>query len=86
MRRSVAEAPVAPTGDNGARGSLTVQAADQAFDGQFFYRIGVSPWSTDGRVAGVQNDLPSLRNARWGYGAAGLGRPAPATRTWCRGR
>jgi hypothetical protein len=53
----------------GARGSLTVQAADQAFDGQFFYRIGVSPWSTDARVAGVQNDLPSLRNARWGYGA-----------------
>jgi hypothetical protein len=64
-----AEEPVAPAGDNGARGSLTVQPADQAFDGQFFYRIGVSPWSTDGRVAGVQNDLPSLRNARWGYGA-----------------
>lgn len=54
---------------SGARGSLTVQAADQAFDGQFFYRIGVSPWSTDHRVAGVQHDLPSLRNARWGYGA-----------------
>jgi hypothetical protein len=53
----------------GARGSLTVQGADQAFDGQFFYRLGVAPWSTDARVAGVQHDLPSLRNARWGYGA-----------------
>jgi hypothetical protein len=57
------------SGRSGARGSLTVQEADQAFDGQFFYRLGVSPWSTDARVAGVQNDLPSLRNARWGYGA-----------------
>ncbi len=61
--------PVDGLGHSGARGSLTVQGADQAFDGQFFYRLGVSPWSTDGRVAGVQNDLPSLRNARWGYGA-----------------
>lgn len=52
-----------------ARGSLTVQEADEAFDGQFFYRLGVSPWSTDDTVAGVTNDLPSLRNARWGYGA-----------------
>ncbi|MGI8756199.1 MAG: hypothetical protein ACR2MB_10135 [Acidimicrobiales bacterium] len=56
-------------GATGAPGSLTVQAADQAFDGQFFYRLGVAPWSTGGRVAGVQFDLPSLRNARWGYGA-----------------
>ncbi|MCU1370717.1 MAG: hypothetical protein JWO77_1911 [Ilumatobacteraceae bacterium] len=54
---------------SGARGSLTVQPADQAFDGQFFYRIGVSPWSAHDRVGGVQNDLPALRNARWGYGA-----------------
>lgn len=53
----------------GARGSLTVQPADEAFDGQFFYRLGVAPWSADDRVAGVQFDLPSLRNARWGYGA-----------------
>lgn len=51
------------------RGSLTVQDADDAFDGQFFYRLGVSPWSTDHLVAGVEHDLPSLRNARWGYGA-----------------
>jgi hypothetical protein len=53
----------------GAPGSLTVQRADDAFDGQFFYRLGVSPWSRDQRVAGVQYDLPALRNARWGYGA-----------------
>lgn len=63
------EGVIGGPGTEGARGSLTVQPADQAFDGQFFYRIGVSPWSTDERVAGVQNDLPSLRNARWGYGA-----------------
>lgn len=60
---------VAP-GRTGAPGSLTVQDADEAFDGQFFYRLGVSPTSRDERVAGVQNDLPALRNARWGYGAA----------------
>lgn len=52
-----------------ARDSLTVQDADQAFDGQFFYRLGVAPWSTDETVDGVTFDLPSLRNARWGYGA-----------------
>ncbi|WP_421121028.1 hypothetical protein ACE2AJ_07055 [Aquihabitans daechungensis] len=57
------------TSAEAARGSLTVQEADQAFDGQFFYRLGVSPWSTEDEVAGVRNDLPSLRNARWGYGA-----------------
>lgn len=49
--------------------SLTVQDPDDGFDGQFFYRLGVSPWTTDEVVAGVTNDLPSLRNARWGYGA-----------------
>lgn len=52
-----------------ARDSLTVQPADEAFDGQFFYRLGVSPWTTEQPVAGVTDDLPSLRNARWGYGA-----------------
>ena len=57
------------TQTDGARGSLTVQPADKAFDGQFFYRLGVRPWSTDRTVDGVTFDLPSLRNARWGYGA-----------------
>ena len=52
-----------------ARGSLTVQAADEAFDGQFFYRLGIDPWSTEETVDGVTFDLPALRNARWGYGA-----------------
>lgn len=54
----------------GARGSLTVQPdVEDGFDGQFFYRIGVQPWSTERTVDGVTFDLPSLRNARWGYGA-----------------
>jgi hypothetical protein len=57
------------TQPDGARGSLTVQPADEAFDGQFFYRLGTAPWSTNRTEAGVTFDLPSLRNARWGYGA-----------------
>jgi hypothetical protein len=53
-----------------ARGSLTVQPdVEDGFDGQFFYRLGVAPWSTEDEVGGVTFDLPSLRNARWGYGA-----------------
>lgn len=51
------------------RPSLTVQPAEDGFDGQFFYRLGVSPWSSEQTVAGVTHDLPALRNARWGYGA-----------------
>lgn len=54
-----------------APGSLTVQAADKGFDGQFFYRIAVSPLSTRRTVAGVRFDLPALRNDRWLYGAVG---------------
>ena len=54
----------------GARSSLTVQPdVEDGFDGQFFYRLGVAPWSTDTTVDGVTFDLPALRNARWGYGA-----------------
>jgi hypothetical protein len=53
----------------GAPSSLTVQPADEAFDGQFFYRLGVAPWSEERAVNGVTFDLPALRNARWGYGA-----------------
>lgn len=52
-----------------APSSLTVQEPDDGFDGQFFYRLGVAPWSDEHRVSGVEMDLPSLRNARWGYGA-----------------
>ncbi len=54
---------------DGTRGSLTVQPAEDGFDGQFFYRLGVAPWSTAETVEGVTHDLPALRNARWGYGA-----------------
>ncbi len=57
------------TSAQGARGSLTVQGADEAFDGQFFYRLGTAPWSTAPTEHGVTFDLPALRNARWGYGA-----------------
>lgn len=51
------------------RDSLTVQDPERAFDGQFFYRLGVDPWSTADTVDGVTFDLPALRNTRWGYGA-----------------
>lgn len=63
-------APVWTDPADGPPGSLTVQPTEEdAFDGQFFYRLGVDPFSTDETVAGVTYDLPSLRNARWGYGA-----------------
>jgi hypothetical protein len=48
-----------------APSSLTVRPGDQAYDGQFFYRLGVAPFSTAHEVAGVTFDLPALRNARW---------------------
>ncbi len=62
--------PWSDAGGAGARGSLTVQPdVDDGFDGQFFYRLGVAPWSSAETEGGVTNDLPALRNARWGYGA-----------------
>ena len=48
---------------------LTVRPADQAYDGQFFLRLGVSPVSRAPHVAGVTYDVAALRNARWLYGA-----------------
>lgn len=57
------------TSAESAPASLTVQGPGEGFDGQFFYRLGADPWSTDDEVAGVTFDLPALRNARWGYGA-----------------
>ncbi len=48
-----------------ARSSLTVVPADKAYDGQFFYRLGIAPFSRAHEVAGVTFDLPALRNARW---------------------
>ena len=67
-----------------APGSLTVQSVDKGFDGQFFYRIAVSPLSTDRAVAGVRFDLPALRNARWLYGATGWA-ASGGDRASCRG-
>ncbi len=52
-----------------APSSLTVRPPNQAYDGQFFYRLGVSPFSTAPEVSGVTFDLPALRNARWLSGA-----------------
>lgn len=48
-----------------APSSLTLRPANQAYDGQFFYRLGVAPFSTARQVSGVTFDLPALRNARW---------------------
>lgn len=52
-----------------ARPSLTVQPAEDGFDGQFFYRGAAAPLSTVERVEGVQYDLPALRASRVGYSA-----------------
>ena len=57
------------TSSTRAPSSLTVRPADQGYDGQFFYRLGVSPFSSAKQVAGVTFDLPALRNARWLSGA-----------------
>ncbi|CAN5506088.1 hypothetical protein BH20ACT2_BH20ACT2_06020 [soil metagenome] len=52
-----------------APASLTIVAPDDAFDGQFFYRLAVEPWSTAEQVAGIELDLPALRHQRIGYPA-----------------
>lgn len=61
--------PWSDVGD--APDSLSIVDASKAFDGQFYYRIAVAPWSNAAEVAGVTFDIPSLRAARWAYGAAG---------------
>ncbi len=48
-------------------GSLQLVDHDEAFDGQYYYRMAVSPWSDDERVAGVSFDIPALRTQRIGY-------------------
>jgi hypothetical protein len=48
-----------------APSSLTLRPPAEAYDGQFFYRLGVAPFSTARTVSGVTFDLPALRNARW---------------------
>lgn len=56
-----------PNTDASAPSSLPVLSADRGFDGQYYYRMAVAPFSTDDRVAGVRFDLPSLRQQRVGY-------------------
>jgi hypothetical protein len=41
--------------------------AGQGYDGQFFYRMAVEPFSNADQVAGVRFDAPSLRASRLGY-------------------
>lgn len=48
-------------------GSLTVLPAGHGFDGQFFYRLAIDPWSTAPTVAGVTLDVPGMRVGRIGY-------------------
>ena len=52
--------------------SLTVLAHEYEFDGQFFYRLAVAPFSDAPSVAGVTFDIPALRGSRWGLGLAGF--------------
>jgi hypothetical protein len=60
--------------------SLTVLPHEYEFDGQFFYRLGIQPFSTAPEVAGVTFDLPALRASRWGLGLTAhllsFGKPA----------
>lgn len=52
--------------------SLTVVPTSWQFDGQFYYRLAVSPFSTAAEVAGVSFDYPSLRASRLGLGVLGF--------------
>jgi len=52
--------------------SLTVLPAEYGFDGQFFYRLAISPFSSAPTVAGVTFDIPAMRGSRWGLGVAGF--------------
>jgi len=51
--------------------SLTVLPHEYEFDGQFFYRLAVAPFSNAASVGGVTFDLPALRGSRWGFGLVG---------------
>jgi hypothetical protein len=48
-------------------GSLATVPADKSFDGQFYYRMAIAPFSTARVVDGVVFDTPVLRSARIGY-------------------
>jgi hypothetical protein len=55
------------TDASAASRSLPVLPTDRGFDGQFYYRMAVAPFSTADRVAGVRFDIPALRHQRVGY-------------------
>jgi hypothetical protein len=54
------------------RGSLEVLRPEDAFDGMFYYRMAVSPFSDAHQVAGIVFDTPALRSARMGYPLLGF--------------
>jgi hypothetical protein len=56
-----------------APSDLEVLPADESFDGQFYYRMAVAPFSMAERVQGVMFDTPVLRSARVGYPLLGFG-------------
>ncbi|MGZ4800291.1 MAG: AZOBR_p60025 family cell surface glycopolymer formation protein [Acidimicrobiia bacterium] len=60
-----------------APADLEVLPVDHGFDGQFYYRLAISPFSKARYESGVSFDIPSLRQQRIGYpllaGAISLG-------------
>lgn len=52
--------------------SLTVVPHEYEFDGQFFYRLGIAPFSSATTVDGITFDNPAMRGQRWGLGVAAL--------------
>lgn len=43
---------------------VVVQPKDQSYDGQFYYRMTIAPFSTDDWEHGIQFDAPALRASR----------------------
>ena len=50
-----------------APADLEVLPVDHGFDGQFYYRLAISPFSKARYESGVSFDIPSLRQQRIGY-------------------
>jgi hypothetical protein len=55
------------TDPRSAPGSLAIVPRDENFDGQFYYRMAIAPFSSARSVDGVVFDTPVLRSARLGY-------------------
>jgi hypothetical protein len=47
--------------------SLTVLGDERGYDGQFFYRLAIDPWSTMPTISGVTLDVPGMRTGRIGF-------------------